>query len=85
MRSHQLTLAFAAIAFTSAQAQLPALHGTVRDPLGAAVPNATVELLDQRDHILATTSAGPQGDYSLAIPSSASTASASPPPPSASP
>ena len=65
----QLTLAFTAIAI-SAHAQSPAIHGTVRDPLGAAVPNAFVELLDQRDQVLATNSAGPEGAYTLAVPAS---------------
>jgi vitamin B12 transporter len=54
-----------AAAALSTQAQQPsALHGVVRDPLGALVPNATVTLL-QADRTIATTSTGPKGEYSF--------------------
>ncbi len=63
------TAAFAIAAITlTAYGQSPTIHGTVRDPLGAAVPNATVDLLNQHDQVLASTTAGPEGAYTLAIP-----------------
>jgi vitamin B12 transporter len=49
------------------QAQQPStLHGTVRDPLGALVPNATVELLNA-DRVIATTNTNPVGEYSFSL------------------
>jgi vitamin B12 transporter len=46
------------------------LHGIVQDPLGAIVPGATVELLDNSGQISATASSGPDGAYAFTIPTS---------------
>jgi vitamin B12 transporter len=66
------------LAATAVQAQQPTttvptctycpvhnLGGVIRDPLGAGVPNATVELLlnDPHEHVLATIHSGPHGEY----------------------
>ena len=53
----------ATIAFAQ---QTPALHGTVRDPLGALVPNATVQLLEA-GRILETTNTNAVGEYSFTV------------------
>lgn len=45
------------------------LHGSVVDPLGAAVPRATVELLSGRT-VVATTVADERGAYALVVPAS---------------
>ena len=58
----------AAASFASAQ-QVSTLHGTVRDPLGAVVPNATVELLDNQ-HVVQTTRATRLGEYAFTLPAS---------------
>ena len=56
-----------ATAIASAQAQQTStLHGTVRDPLGALVPNAQVELLDA-GHVVASTTTSPVGEYSFPV------------------
>jgi vitamin B12 transporter len=64
-----LTLCTASL---SATAQSPShqIHGRVLDPLGELVPGATVELLHQQPStdVLAHTSAGPEGTYTLSIP-----------------
>lgn len=46
--------------------QAPALHGTVRDPLGALVADATVELLEA-DRIVGTTQTNSVGEYTLPL------------------
>jgi vitamin B12 transporter len=66
----------AAISFTLATAALAQsvtnLHGTIKDPLGAIVPSATVELLDQneQDKVVATTTSGVDGSYAFSVPTS---------------
>ncbi len=61
----------AATTFASAQAQQistlhGALHGTVRDPLGALVSNATVELRES-GRVVATTTTSAVGEYSFPL------------------
>ncbi len=67
-------LAFAAISLSaSAQSNIvPSAHlrGTVRDPLGAAVPNATIELLGTADTPTQTITSAPDGTYDLTLPTS---------------
>jgi len=43
-------------------------HGFVKDPLGASVPNASVELLDQNGAVVLTIHAGSDGLYQVSIP-----------------
>ena len=67
------TLALFAVSAIAQTASAPAnLHGTLRDPLGAVVPNATIDLLANSadNKIIATTSSGPEGIYAFAIPAS---------------
>jgi iron complex outermembrane receptor protein/vitamin B12 transporter len=60
------------LASVGTQAQTTgSIHGTVRDPLGAAVPNATVDLL-QGTRVLTSAQADPQGHYSLPLAASGS-------------
>ncbi len=47
--------------------QPKSLHGKVRDPLGALIPNATVDLLEGTNAIAHTTT-GPDGGFQLALP-----------------
>jgi len=51
-------------------AEVGSLHGTVRDPLGAAVAGATVDLLNETTIVKTTTSDG-AGNYIFDVPSSA--------------
>lgn len=53
-----------------ASAEQSSLHGTVRDPLGAVVVGATVELLDGIRVVKTTTSDG-AGNYTFDVPASA--------------
>ena len=55
-----------------AQPSMPPAHpgmirGVVRDPLGALVPGASVELL-QNDRVAGTIITGPDGDYQISLP-----------------
>ncbi len=45
------------------------LHGEVRDPLGALVAGAKVELV-QKEQVVTTTTSGPDGGFALALPAS---------------
>ncbi len=45
------------------------LHGEVRDPLGALVAGAKVELVE-KDRVVTTTTSGPDGEFRLALPAS---------------
>ncbi len=74
-------LAFGSLAVTCASAQTPPapafssgtlrnLHGVVKDPLGAAVPNASVELLDAAGKVTLTIASAPDGTYAFPIPTS---------------
>ena len=45
------------------------LHGEVRDPLGALVAGATVELV-QNAEVVTTTTSGPDGSFALSMPGS---------------
>ena len=45
------------------------LHGEVRDPLGALVAGARVELV-QKEQVVATTTSGPDGGFALPLPGS---------------
>jgi vitamin B12 transporter len=51
-------------------AEQGSLHGTVKDPLGAVVPGATVELLNGTSVVKATTTDG-TGSYAFDVPESA--------------
>ncbi len=57
--------------FSAAQAVTGSVSGSVQDPLGAAVPGATVELLSGQ-LVLATTRSDASGRYSLSVPRSGS-------------
>ena len=70
-RHHRLRtvilLASTALSLPASHAQHSSiLHGTVRDPLGALIPNATVELLDA-DRVVSTTTTNPRGEYSFTL------------------
>jgi vitamin B12 transporter len=68
---HRAAVCAAVFAASTAFSQTaPTLHGHVRDPLGAVVPNAKVYLVenDGKKTILDGTLSGPDGSYSLAIP-----------------
>jgi vitamin B12 transporter len=54
--------------FVSAYGQ--SIRGIVKDPLGAVVPNATVELLDESGAVVATMQASAEGAYQIALPKS---------------
>ncbi len=61
------------VASTAFSQSVQNLHGHILDPLGAAVPSARVELVanDQAHTVVATTTSGADGSYSLSVPSSA--------------
>lgn len=50
------------------------VHGVVRDPLGAAVPNSHVSLVlnDAKHTVVAETESGPDGEFSLVVPNAGS-------------
>jgi hypothetical protein len=43
------------------------IHGKVKDPLGAIVANATVELLDENSAVVTTAHANPNGVYHISL------------------
>jgi vitamin B12 transporter len=63
------TILFIAATTNLAAQQVPLLHGQVRDPLGALVPGASVDLLDH-GRVAAHTTTIADGTYQLALPSS---------------
>ncbi len=68
-RHHRIRTALivAATGLASVQAQQSStLHGLVHDPLGALVPNATVELLDG-GRVVGTTTTNPVGEYNFSL------------------
>jgi hypothetical protein len=69
-RSHQrirTALIVSVICVAAAKAQQPsALHDTLRDPLGALVNTATIELLNA-GRIVAITNTNPLGEYSFTL------------------
>jgi hypothetical protein len=64
MRSIEILIAASLLALASAFAQEISLKGRVLDPQGNALPNATLQLA-QRDHVLATATSGPDGQFNL--------------------
>lgn len=50
---------------TLAQAQTATLHGSITDPSGAVIPNATVSLTTPDGHTVSTTTADASGAYSV--------------------
>ncbi len=64
-------LAVAAVGALPATGQGQAgLHGNIKDPVGALVPGAQVDLLDDRGRTLAKTAADAGGAYRFAVPQS---------------
>ncbi len=64
-----LPAAFPILCVTAAFAAPPGIHGIVRDPLGAAVASAQVDLLDSSGRVAAHTVSDDRGAYLLSIPS----------------
>jgi vitamin B12 transporter len=62
-----MTIATQAVAQTPHAEAGSSVHGIVRDPLGAAIPNATVDLLDANNAITATTHTDADGTFRLPI------------------
>jgi Carboxypeptidase regulatory-like domain len=60
-----LCIALLAGAFSTAAAQSTAVHGTITDPSGAVVPNATVSLTTPDGHTAATGTSNASGYYSV--------------------
>ncbi len=60
-------LLFAVLLAAPAMAASPGIHGTVRDPLGAAVASAEVVLLNPAGHALAHTRSNAAGAYRLPV------------------
>src|ERR1700722_761710 len=74
LRSATLAVSICLMIFTTQTvAQTPyaearsSVHGIVRDPLGAAIPNATVDLLDANSAITTTTHTDADGAFRLPI------------------
>src|ERR1700730_2599377 len=59
---------FLFLAFTVSLTSFAAeLRGTVRDSLGAVIPSANVDLLDERQTVIASTKTDPAGVFGFAI------------------
>ena len=58
-------LCFVLLTGAFAAAQTAALHGTVTDPSGAVIPNATVSLTDPDGHTVATATSDATGSYQI--------------------
>jgi len=65
-----LAAALPVLYVTALFAAKPGVHGTVRDPLGAVVPFAQVDLLDSSGRIAAHTVTDADGTYLLPLPTS---------------
>lgn len=62
-----LSFAFAALALTAAAQNNATLQGTVTDPSGAAVPGATVTLMNQATGTVRQTQTTNTGFYQVAL------------------
>jgi vitamin B12 transporter len=67
-RLRPLRRLFLFLAFTVSLTSFAAeLRGTVRDSLGALIPSAKVDLLDERQTVIASTTTDPTGEFGFAI------------------
>ena len=77
VRLYRIILVAQVIACTAVHLSVPAysqtraggvVHGNVRDPLGALVPNTSITLLDENQKVVATSQTAADGSYRIFIP-----------------